>query len=121
MLSRRSFLYASASIALAPRVHAQEADQKFAAFVNELWPDAKAKGITRANFDLAFKGVTPDPRVIAATKRQPEYGKPVGDYINAIVSQGRIKRGQAKAAEWAKVFDAVEQKFKVERWILVSI
>ena len=64
-------------------VRAQE--QTFAAFVNELWPDAQAKGITRATFDLAMRGVTPDPRVIAATKRQPEYGKPVGDYVNDIV------------------------------------
>ncbi len=121
MLSRRSFLYASASMALASRAHAQEADQKFAAFVNELWPDAKAKGITRPNFELAMRGVTPDPRVIAATKRQPEYGKPVGDYVNSLVSQGRVTRGQQKAAEWAKVFDAVEKQFQVERWVLVAL
>jgi len=99
--------------------HAQ--DQSFAAFVKELWPDAQAKGITRANFDLALKGVVPDPRVIAATKRQPEYGKPVGDYINGIVSPGRITRGAAKAKELAKTFDAVEKKFAVERWVLIAL
>ena len=76
--------------------HAQ--DQTFAAFEAELWPDAQAKGITRATFDLALNGVTPDQRVIAATKRQPEYGKPVGDYVNAIVSTGRIADGQTKGA-----------------------
>lgn len=95
--------------------------QSFAAFTAELWPDAQAKGITRANFDLAMKGVTPDERVIAATKRQPEYGKPVGDYINAAVSTGRIARGQKKAQEWAKTFDAVEKKYGVERWVLVAL
>jgi membrane-bound lytic murein transglycosylase B len=99
--------------------YAQE--QTFAAFEAALWPDAQAKGITRANFDLALKGVTPDPRVIAATKRQPEYGKPVGAYINDIVSQGRITRGQAKAKEWAKTFDTIEKKFGVERWILLAL
>ena len=40
-----------------------------------------------------MQGVTPDQRVIAATKRQPEYGKPVGAYVNAIVSRGRIADG----------------------------
>lgn len=99
--------------------HAQE--QSFAAFAAELWPDAQAKGITRANFDIAMKGVTPDPRVIAATKRQPEYGKPVGAYVNDIVSLGRIKRGGDKAREWATTFDAVEKRFAVERWILLSL
>ena len=78
----------------------------------ELWPDAQAKGITRATFDLAMRGVTPDPRVIAATKRQPEYGKPVGDYVNDIVSRGRIANGQRKAKEWAKTFDAVEKEIR---------
>ena len=53
--------------------HAQ--DESFATFVKELWPDAQAKAITRATFDLALKGVTPDPRVIAATKRQPSLVK----------------------------------------------
>jgi membrane-bound lytic murein transglycosylase B len=100
---------------------ARAQEQSFAAFVNELWPDAQAKGITRANFDLAMRGVTPDARVIAATKRQPEYGKPVGAYINDIVSIGRIKRGAVKAQEWAKIFDAVEKKFQVERSVLVAL
>ncbi|HMF23181.1 MAG TPA: lytic murein transglycosylase, partial [Pseudolabrys sp.] len=106
------------AIQIAP-THAQQ--ESFAVFVSDLWPDAQAKGITRPNFDLALKGVTPDQRVIAATQRQPEYGKPVGDYVNAIVSNRRIADGQLKAREWAKTFDAVEQKFKVERWVLLAL
>ena len=101
--------------------HAQERRQSFAAFTAELWPDAQAKGITRATFDLAMKGVTPDPRVIAATKRQPEYGKPVGAYINDAVSRDRLTLGERKAKEWAKMFDAVEKKFNVERWVLIAL
>jgi membrane-bound lytic murein transglycosylase B len=96
-------------------------EQSFATFVAELWTDAQAKGITRANFDVALKGVTPDQRVIAATQRQPEYGKPVGDYVNAIVSNRRIADAQLKAREWAKTFDAVEKKFQVERWVLLAL
>ncbi|MFZ0177547.1 MAG: lytic murein transglycosylase, partial [Pseudolabrys sp.] len=94
---------------------ARAQEQSFAAFAAELWLDAQAKGISRATFDTALKGVTPDERVIAATKRQPEYGKPVGDYVNAIVSNRRIADAQLKAREWAKTFDAVENKFGVER------
>jgi membrane-bound lytic murein transglycosylase B len=100
---------------------AQDADQSFDAFKAALWPDAKTQGITRATFDLAFKGVTPNPRVIAATKRQPEYGKPVGAYVNDIASRGRILRGQSKAKEWEKTFDAVEKKFGIERWVLIAL
>ena len=96
-------------------------EHSFPAFTAELWTDAQAKGINRATFDLALKGVTPDERVIAATKRQPEYGKPVGDYVNAIVSNRRIADAQLKAREWTKTFDAVEKKFGVERWVLLAL
>ena len=93
----------------------------FSAFEAALWPDAQAKGITRATFDLAMQGVTPDNRVIAAIRRQPEYGKPFGDYVNAIVSKGRIARGQREARQWSKLFDQVERKFEVERWVLLAL
>ena len=118
-LVSRVAAFALAVAFLAAPARAQE--QSFAAFEAELWPDAQAKGITRATFDLALKGVAPDPRVIAATKRQPEYGKPVGAYVNDAVSASRITRGQKKAAEWAKIFDAVEKKFGVERWVLIAL
>ena len=41
---------------------AQARAPSFAAFVQELWPDAQAKGVTRATFDLAMRGVTPEDR-----------------------------------------------------------
>jgi membrane-bound lytic murein transglycosylase B len=119
-MSRRSVI--ALVVLLVLQAHTSRAqDQSFAAFASELWTDAQPKGIARATFDLALKGVTPDQRVIAATKRQPEYGKPVGDYVNAIVSNRRIADGQLKAREWAKTFDAVEKKFQVERWVLVAL
>ena len=97
------------------------AQEPFSAFVNGLWPDAQQKGVTRATFDLAMRGVTPDERVIAATKKQPEYGKPVGDYIGALASRGRVARGEQKAREWTRTFDAIEKKFEVERLVLLAL
>jgi len=72
-------------------------EQSFATFAAELWTDAQAKGVTRATFDAALRDVTPDQRVIAATKRQPEYGKPFGDYVNSFVLNRRIADAQHKA------------------------
>lgn len=97
------------------------AQEPFANFVRDLWPEAQAKSVTRATFDLAMRGVAPDERVIAATRKQPEYGKPVGDYIGALVSANRLARGETKAREWAKTFDAVEKQFAVERWVLLAL
>jgi lytic murein transglycosylase len=106
-------------IALAMPSLAQE--QSVSAFLTDLWADAQAKGVSRPNFDSAMKGFVPDQRVIAATKRQPEYGKPVGDYVNAIVSKRRIADAQLKNREWTRTFDDVEKKFQVERWVLLAL
>jgi membrane-bound lytic murein transglycosylase B len=90
-------------------------------FVADLWPDAQAKGITRGTFIRAFDGVTPDPKVIATTKKQPEYGKPAGLYINQIASPANAAEGRKKEAQYHSVFDAVEKKYQVERWVILAI
>ena len=115
------FYLAVAAILIVLAAPSRGQEQPVSTFLNELWADAQAKGISRATFDAATKAFTPDQRVIAATRRQPEYGKPVGDYVNAIVSKRRIADAQLKGREWAKTFDAVEKKFQVERWVLLAL
>jgi lytic murein transglycosylase len=102
-------------------VQAQSGDKSFRAFLDQLWQDAKAKEITRATFDLAFADVTPDPRVMPITKRQPEYIKPAGAYVNSIASASRASAGLRKEKEWSKTFDAIEKEFGVERWLILAI
>ena len=94
---------------------------QFEQFVADLWKDAQAKGISRGTFVRAFDGVTPDPRVIATTKKQPEYGKPAGLYVNQIASPANAKQGLQKEVEWRSTFEAVEKKYQVERWVILAI
>jgi membrane-bound lytic murein transglycosylase B len=96
-------------------------DKGFRAFLDQLWIDAKAKDIERATFDLAFADLTPDPRVMPITKRQPEYIKPAGAYVNSIASPGRAAAGLRKEKEWSKTFDAIEKQFGVDRWLILAI
>ena len=93
----------------------------FSAFLDALWPEAAHKGITRATFDVAFAGLTPDPNVLAAMRREPEYGKPMGAYLGGLVSPARIGMGQRKSAQWAETLRAVQDKYGVDQAILVSI
>jgi membrane-bound lytic murein transglycosylase B len=112
------------ALAWALPAQAQQApatDAAFQKFVSELWKDAQAQGISRATFNLAFQGVTPDPRVIAATTRQPEQAKPAGAYVASLASPQRAAMGVRKEAESRKLFDAVEKRFEVERWIILAI
>jgi lytic murein transglycosylase len=98
-----------------------QSGETFDAFLAGLWKDAAAQGISRATFDLAFAGVTPDARVLGAMQRAPEYGKPVGAYIESIVSPSRIGIGARKSAQWAETLGRIEKKYGVPATILVSI
>jgi membrane-bound lytic murein transglycosylase B len=109
-------LYAAPAIA-----QAQGEDKSWRAFLDQLWIGAKAKEIKRSTFDLAFADVTPDPRVMPITKRQPEYIKPAGAYVNSIASANRASAGLRKEKEWSKTFDAIEKQYGVDRWLILSI
>jgi len=102
-----------------PEVPAASPD--FDAFLQELRPLAQAKGVTRATFDAAFAGMTPDPRVMALTRSQPEYGKPIGAYVDMMASPARIDAGQRQAAQQAATLDAVEARFGVDRFMVLAI
>jgi membrane-bound lytic murein transglycosylase B len=93
----------------------------FAAFLEALWPEASQRGITRATFDTAFARLTPDPNVLAAMRREPEYGKPMGAYLAGLVSPARLSMGLRKSAQWAPTLRAVQDKYGVDQSILVSI
>jgi lytic murein transglycosylase len=114
-------LFCAALISAGTASAQDSGDAGFKAFLAELWRDAQAQGITRATFDAAFSGLSPDPRVIALTKRQPEYGRPFGDYVAAMVSNVRITNGKRQAAHWHKTLAAVEKTFGVDPLILVAI
>src|SRR5207248_7746251 len=100
---------------------AQEKSRDIAAFLQALWPDAQARGVSRKTFDAALSNLTVDPRVAAATLRQPEFGRPIGTYVNGIATAQRISLASAKAAQWSHTLDAIEQQYGVDRWTLLAI
>ena len=100
---------------------AEAATQTFAQWVEKFWPTAKAAGITRATYDKAFKDLTPDPKVIEAANFQPEYVKPIGEYIDRVVSEKRITTGKQMLEQNKDLLDRLEKRYGVERTILVAI
>jgi lytic murein transglycosylase len=93
----------------------------FAACIGELRAQATANGITPAAFDAAMAGIQPDPDVIQAMDRQPEFILPVWEYIARLVSDKRIADGKRMLAEWGDVLEDVERAFGVERHIVLAV
>src|SRR6056297_2839744 len=65
----------------------------FSAYLESLRSQAERRGVSRATFDRAFAGVTPDQEVIRLTRRQPEFARPIWDYLDGAVSATRIRLG----------------------------
>lgn len=107
--------------AAAPNAPAAASDEAFRRFVEALWPDAKAAGVSRETFEAAFTGIQPDPKVVALTRKQGEFSRPISAYVNGAVSPARISQGQALAERWRAVFDRVEASYGVPPGIILAI
>jgi len=114
-------IVSAAFIAIAPVAAEESKSEDFQSFVASLWSEAEARGVSRATFDAAFKGLAPDPQVIAATERQPEYRQPVGAYIAAFASDRRALEGKKRNAQFDATLAAVERQFGVDRFLLLAI
>lgn len=119
-LSRRTALFGPLALTMLPFA-ATEARADFNAFVSGLWPEAQAAGVSRAMFQTALAGVTPDPSVAKQTKTQSEFIKPVWDYVAGAVTGTRINRGAAMANAHAGTISAVEARYGVPRQAFMGI
>ena len=119
-MHRRQFVIASILLPLAggPAL----ADAKFEAFIQTLWPLAKANGISRSLFDAAFEGITePDPLVLKLANNQPEFTSTTSAYLEKAVTPIRIETGREMKEANAKLLSAIEKKYGVDRHILLGI
>ncbi len=105
----------------APARAAKPSEAAFAKFVADLWPLAEARGVSRATFETAFKGVTFDPGIVAHTKAQAEFVKPIWQYLASAVSGARIERGRVKAAEERAWLAKAESSYGVDQSVVMGI
>jgi lytic murein transglycosylase len=77
-------------------------------------------GLPPTLLDRELAGLTPNPRVISLDSAQPEFSKPVGDYIKGTVNDDRIARGQRYRAE-LPFWGGIEQRYGVPREVLIAV
>jgi len=86
-----------------------------------LWPLAERRGVSRAAFEAATAGLTPDLRIMDLMDAQPEFTKSFWDYLDILVSDARIENGRAVLAQHRAIFDAVEKAYGVDRYFIAAI
>ncbi|TCD22802.1 lytic murein transglycosylase [Pseudomonas sp. IC_126] len=95
--------------------------QTFAEWRDEFRNEALQAGVSAELFDRAFADITPDPSIIAADRSQPEFSRPVWQYLEGALSNQRVQGGQRLLQQHAKTLDEIEARYSVDRNTLVAI
>ena len=130
LINRLVALFAVVCIALAaPTAPASAADAAFQAWLEALWPDAQAFGISRKTFDAATRGVDPDlslpdldvPGRPAPQREQPEFVLRPADYLKEANLARLAGEGRKLLAEYGATLKAIEQRFGVPSTVVLAI
>src|SRR3984957_62230 len=103
----------------ADAIRASAAD--FSKCLESLWPEAQRRDVARDTFDTHAAKLKPDLQIMDLLDNQPEFAKPIWDYIGGIVTDDRIAEGRAQLEQHRDVFDAVEKAYGVDRYVLAAI
>lgn len=126
-LSALIVLLASILGASAP---AANADATFRVFLDGLWPDAQAQGVSRATFDRELANLQPDlklpdlelpGRSQASDKGQAEFTRPPSEYIKRDYIMNLAGQGRALAAKYDVALGKIEKEFGVDRYSVLAI
>lgn len=138
MIDRRTAMHAAAAALYAQatggRALAQAADSgagaigrvaddalRFDRFVSRLREEARALGISEATLARTLSGLSHDPEVAELNANQTEIVRTVGDYVQLVVSDARVERGREMLAAHEGLLRRIEQRFGVDRHIVLAI
>lgn len=96
-------------------------DAAFDAFLKDFRPTALAAGITPETYDNATGDIHRNQRVADHNLNQPEFARPIWDYIDNAVSTERITNGRALMIGDADILKPIIAKYGVPAEILISI
>lgn len=82
---------------------------------------ALAAGIPPGVFDSAFAGVGVNARVIELDRYQPEFVRPIWEYLDRAVSPERIANGRARATVHAGLLREIEARHGVDAGVVAAI
>jgi lytic murein transglycosylase len=111
-------------------VHGAFADAAFDAWLQALWPQAQALGVSRATFDQATRGLEPDltlPDLVLPgqpekpSAGQPEFVQTPADYLKEPAIESLAVQGRKLFDQYRAPLAAIENQFGVPPAILLAI
>lgn len=111
---------------------AAKIDDQFRAWLQkDLWPEAKASGVSKKTFDAAFGGVQPNlklPDLVLPGQKpetpkkqhQAEFGSP-GNYFAEKTVGAVSAGGRSRAGRFGKTLAAIEKQYGVPAGVVLAI
>ena len=93
----------------------------FAGWLTEVSREARGQSISQRTLDLAFSGLTPDPRVIELDNRQPEFTRTFWQYLDNAISEQRVANGLDAMVEHAALLNRIEAEYDVQPRFIVAL
>ncbi|MFY0991357.1 lytic murein transglycosylase [Halomonas sp. C05BenzN] len=128
--SEASVANAAAEGAEAPAAHAGDGSREhaaeappadFSAWLAGFRREARAEGISEATLARALDAVRYRPRVIELDRSQPEFVRPIWQYLDSAVSARRVTQGREKLAAHRDTARRMEQRYGVPAEVIVAI
>ncbi len=92
----------------------------FDAWLRSFYIKSVRAGLPSDLLDRELAGLTPNDRISALDSRQPEFSRPVSDYIRGVVSEDRIAIGRRRRDALATL-PQIEARHGIPRDVLVAI
>ena len=96
-------------------------DANFQAFIRDFEATALARGVTAETYNKAVAGIAPIAAIDTIVAEQPEFVRPVWDYLDRAVSAKHIGDAKFFLAQNDALLDRIQARFGVPKEILVSI
>jgi lytic murein transglycosylase len=105
-------------------------DREFQAWLQSLWPQAQAIGVSRATFDAATRGLEPDlslPELVIpgrpqhAGPGQPEFVETPADYLKEPTFDRLAGQGRKLLEQYRAPLAAIQEQFGVAAPVLLAI
>ena len=106
------------------------ADAAFQSWLQALWPEAQALGVSRATFENATRGLEPDltlpDLVLPGRPQKPppgqaEFVETPADYLKEPAIERLAAQGRKLLAQYRSPLDAIERQYGVPPTILLAI
>jgi len=104
-----------------PLAPTQEERANFAAFLRDFRAEALAAGIRAETYDRAIAGIGVNPRVQELNLQQPEFVRPIWEYLAGAVSQDRVRIGREARNANAALLARLEATYGVQGEVLTAI